>query len=80
MRLDQQGWAAVAKVSRRVAERAITEREASLELWQRIGGDPRAYVRTIRLGVRLLQGDGRCPREAAGLERELRRLREARPS
>lgn len=80
MRLDQRGWAAVAKVSLRVAERAITEREATIELWQRIGGDPRSYVRAIRTGVRLFYGDASCPRHAAGLEQEIRRLREAQSS
>ncbi len=79
MRLEQQDWAVVARVSLRVAERAITEREASLELWQRIGGNPRSYVRAIRMGVSLLYG-ARCPRYAAGLRQEIRRLRAARAS
>lgn len=79
MRLDRQGWRAVAEVSRSVAERAITEREASLVLWERIGGDPRRYVRAIRVGVKLFSGEARCPRYAAGLAQQVRRLRDARP-
>jgi hypothetical protein len=79
MRLSRQGWAVVAAVSRAVAERAITEREGCVEIFGRLGGDPGHLVRAVRAGVRLFEGRARGPRHAAGLAREVRRLREAQP-
>lgn len=78
MRLDRQGWAAVAAASRAVSERAITEREACLEVWGRTGRAPRQLARVIRAGVKLLEGRAPCPRYAAELARELRRGSAAR--
>lgn len=80
MRSRQEGWAAVAKVSRAIAERAITEREGCIELYLRIGGEPRRLVRSIRAGVKLFEGRAPPPRSAAGLQREVRRIRAARAS
>lgn len=69
MRLDRQGWAAVEAASRAVSERALTEREACIEVWARTGGEPRDLVRAIREGVRQLAArrDGRAPRPRAGV-------------
>jgi hypothetical protein len=77
IRLSQKGWMAVARASQAVAERAITEREAAIELWWRTGGDPRRLVLAIRAGVELFEGRACSARYAAGLEREVRRMRVA---
>jgi hypothetical protein len=74
MRLDQQGWSAVAAASRAVSERALTEREACIEVWARTGGLPRDVVRAVRVGVRLLERRARGSRASAGLERDIRRV------
>ncbi len=61
-RMTRDSWAVVEQVSRAVAERAITEREACVEVWARTGSHPRTVVRAIREGVRRL-GEGRPLRE-----------------
>ena len=67
MRLDRQGWAAVAAASRAVSERALTEREACIEVWARTGRAPREVVRTIRAAMKLFEGRARGPRDAVEL-------------
>jgi hypothetical protein len=52
--MTRESWSVVEQVSRAVAERAITEREACVEVWARTGRDPRSVVRAIREGVRRL--------------------------
>ncbi len=78
MRLDRQGWAAVAAASWAVSERALTEREACIEAWARTGGEPRQLVRAIRAGVRMLEGRPGGSRDVLALRREIRRIREQR--
>ena len=80
MRLDRQGWAAVAAASRAVSERALTEREACIEVWARTGRAPREVVRTIRAAVKLFEGRARGPRPAATLTPPTLRRTRARAS
>jgi hypothetical protein len=77
MRWNRQGYAAIAEVSRAVAERAITEREACVELAARTGREPRALLLAVRTGVKLFEGRAGQAKHAVGLEREIRRLRDA---
>lgn len=58
--MSHERWEVLAEVSRAVAERAITEREACVELWARTGGDPRAAARAVRAGVRLFEAGARA--------------------
>jgi hypothetical protein len=62
--MSRESWVVVEQVSRAVAERAITEREACVEVWARTGTDPRSVVRAVREGVRRLGQEGRSGREA----------------
>ncbi len=78
MRWDRQGYAAIAEVSRAVADRAITEREACLELAARTGRDPGSLLLAVRTGAKLIErrATRARSRDPVGIEREIRRMLE----